>query len=88
MYQIQWCLTVWQSDLSSDEASAVVYSILIAISKYSNALHIVSTYYPILMKLTNKFKERAGIKNFKVSVEEKTNQKLYYAYKVVPGEAD
>lgn len=69
------------------EASAAAYSILASISKYSNALHIVSTHYPILMNLTNRFKER-GIKNFKVFIDEKPGQKLHYTYKVVPGEAD
>lgn len=69
------------------EASAAAYSILASISKYTNALHIVSTHYPILMNLTHKFKDR-GIKNFKVFVEEKSDQKLHYTYKIVPGEAD
>ncbi|AXI24316.1 MutS domain V [Cardinium endosymbiont of Sogatella furcifera] len=69
------------------DASAAAYSILAAIAKYPNALHIVSTHYPILMNLTNKFKDR-GIRNFKVFIEEKPDQKLHYTYKVVPGEAD
>ncbi len=69
------------------EASAAAYSILASMAKYTNALHIVSTHYPILMTLTNKFKER-GIKNFKVFIDEKSDQKLYYTYKVVPGTAD
>ncbi|TSJ80993.1 MAG: hypothetical protein NMK33_00405 [Candidatus Cardinium sp.] len=69
------------------EASAAAYGILASIAKHPNALHIVSTHYPILMDLTHKFKER-GIKNFKVYIEEKPDQKIHYTYKVVPGEAD
>lgn len=69
------------------EASAAAYSILAAMAKYPNALHIVSTHYPILMHLTDKFKDR-GIKNFKVFIDEKADQKLHYTYKVVPGEAN
>lgn len=68
-------------------ASAAAYSILASIAKYSNALHIVSTHYPILMHLSHKFKDR-GIKNFKVAVEEKPGQKLRYTYKIVPGESN
>ncbi|CAH2559631.1 MutS-related protein [Cardinium endosymbiont of Oedothorax gibbosus] len=69
------------------EASTAAYSILASISKYSNTLHIVFTHYPILMNLTNKFKER-GIKNFKVFIDEKPDQKLHYTYKVVSGKTD
>ncbi|WP_419241047.1 MutS-related protein [Cardinium endosymbiont of Nabis limbatus] len=69
------------------EASAAAYSILASIAKHTNALHIVSTHYPILMGLTHKFKDR-GIKNFKVFIDEQADQKLHYTYKVVPGEAD
>ncbi|WP_342265123.1 MutS-related protein [Cardinium endosymbiont of Philonthus spinipes] len=69
------------------EASAAAYSILASIAQYNNALHIVSTHYPILMSLTNKFKDR-GIRNFKVFIDEAANEKLHYTYKVVPGEAD
>ncbi|MGI2298760.1 MutS-related protein [Candidatus Cardinium hertigii] len=69
------------------EASAAAYSILAGMAKYTNALHIVSTHYPILMHLADKFKDR-GIRNFKVFIDEKPGQKLHYTYKVVPGEAD
>lgn len=69
------------------EASAAAYSILAGMAKYTNALHIVSTHYPILMHLADKFKDR-GIRNFKVFIDKKPGQKLHYTYKVVPGESD
>ncbi|MGI2261750.1 MutS-related protein [Candidatus Cardinium hertigii] len=69
------------------EASAAAYSIFAGMAKYINALHIVSTHYPILMHLADKFKDR-GIRNFKVFIDENPDQKLHYTYKVVPGEAD
>ncbi|WP_243519018.1 hypothetical protein, partial [Candidatus Cardinium sp. cBcalN1] len=69
------------------QASAAAYGILASMAQYTNALHIVSTHYPILMTLSSNFKER-GIRNFKVFIDEKPDRKLHYTYKIVPGEAD
>lgn len=68
------------------EAGAAAYSIISYIAKYTNALHIVASHYPILMGLEHNVKGR-GIKNFKVFVQEAAGQKLHYTYKIVPGEA-
>lgn len=68
------------------EAGAAAYSIISYMAKYTNALHIVASHYPILMGLEHNVKGR-GIKNFKVFVQEAVGKKLHYTYKIVPGEA-
>ncbi|AWN81985.1 MutS-related protein [Candidatus Cardinium hertigii] len=72
------------------EGAAAAYSTIACIAKYSNALHIVSSHYPMVMGLESKIKG-CGIRNFKVFVkEERTdgkNKKLQYTYKIVPGAA-
>ena len=66
------------------EASAAAYSLLAYMAKYTNAIHIVTSHYPIVMELAHNVKDR-GIKNFKVFTEETTDRKIHYTYKVVPG---
>ncbi|HLP34419.1 MAG TPA: hypothetical protein VK133_00255 [Amoebophilaceae bacterium] len=68
------------------EATASAYSILAHMAQYPNALHIVASHYPFLMQLEKNVPGR-GIRNYKVSVRETTDQKLHYTYKIVPGQA-
>ncbi len=68
------------------EAGASAYSILAHMAQYPNALHMVASHYPILMQLEKNVPKR-GIRNYKVSVQDTTDQKLRYTYKIVPGQA-
>ncbi|MBX9889682.1 MAG: hypothetical protein K2X94_00190 [Amoebophilaceae bacterium] len=68
------------------EAGASAYSILAYMAKYPNAIHIVASHYPILMRLEGNFPKR-NIKNFKVFITEGNNGALNYTYKIVPGES-
>lgn len=70
------------------EGGASTYSILSYIAQYPNAMHIVASHYPILMRLEHNVKGR-GIKNFKVFLKAcPPDQTLYNTYKVVPGESN
>lgn len=67
------------------EGAAAEYSILNYISKYSNALNIVATHYPMMMLLEQR-EPKKGFKNYKVFIKPMgKDRKIQYTYKVVPG---
>ncbi|WP_419241626.1 MutS-related protein [Cardinium endosymbiont of Nabis limbatus] len=67
------------------EASAAGYSVLNYIARYSNALNIVATHYPIVMLLEEREPEK-GFKNYKVYIKPiGKDGRIQYTYKVVPG---
>ncbi|WP_419241611.1 MutS-related protein [Cardinium endosymbiont of Nabis limbatus] len=67
------------------EGAAAEYSVLNYIAKYSNALNIVATHYPIVMLLEER-EPKKGFKNYKVYIKSMGKDgKIHYTYKVVPG---
>ncbi|TSJ81181.1 hypothetical protein FPG78_04230 [Cardinium endosymbiont of Dermatophagoides farinae] len=67
------------------EGAAAEYSVLNYIARYSNALNIVATHYPIVM-LLEKREPQKGFKNYKVFIKPMGKDgKIQYTYKVVPG---
>ncbi|AXI24461.1 MutS domain V [Cardinium endosymbiont of Sogatella furcifera] len=67
------------------EGAAAEYSVLNYIAKYSNALNIVATHYPIVMLLEQREPQKA-FKNYKVFIKPMGKDgKIQYTYKVVPG---
>lgn len=67
------------------EGAAAEYSVLNYIAKYSNALNIVATHYPIVMLLEQR-EPKKGFKNYKVFIKPMGKDgKIQYTYKVVPG---
>ncbi len=73
------------------EGGAAEYSILESIGKYSNALNIVATHYPIVMLLEKNAKSE-GFKNYKVFIKPSTNEKgkrkINYTYKIIKGKSN
>ena len=70
---------------NAKEAVATAYSILSYMGKYSNALNIVATHYPSIMRL-EKDAPGKGFKNYKVFInKEGKGKKIEYTYKIVPG---
>lgn len=67
------------------EGAAAEYAVLNSISKYTNALLIVATHYPIVMLLEQN-EPTKGFKNYKVFINYKPNgTDIEYTYKVIPG---
>ena len=76
------------SGTNPTEGAAAEYSVLNYIAKYTNALNIVATHYPIVMLLEQKAPNK-GFRNYKVFINyHGRGAKIDYTYKVVPGKSN
>lgn len=76
------------SGTNPEEAATAEYSVLNYIARYTNALNIVATHYPLVMCLED-MEPHKGFKNYKVFIKQKgRGAKIVYTYKIIPGKSE